>query len=88
MSSEELYKRAEQSISLYRKEQTRNTELMHQMKRMHAKTIEHENDMRRFHELQEAHALQSKQLGDFEKENGRVSQYKSTVKSRKRSSAG
>lgn len=84
MSSEELYKRAEQSISLYRKEQTRNTELMHQMKRMHAKTIEHENDMRRFHELQEAHALQSKQLGDFEKENGRVSQYKSAVKTQEK----
>ena len=84
MSLEELYKRAEQSISLYRKEQTRNTELMHQLKRMHGRSIEHENSMRRFHELQEAHALQSKQIGQFEKENARVEQYKSTCKTQEK----
>ena len=80
MSTEELYKRAEQSVNLLRKEQTRNTELMHQMKRMHARSIDHENSMKRFHELQEAHALQSKQIAHFEKENARVDQYKSAVK--------
>ncbi|QDZ19496.1 hypothetical protein HOP50_03g20130 [Chloropicon primus] len=84
MSSEELYQRAEQSIGLYRKEQTRNTELMHQMKRMHAKAVEHENDMKRFHELQEAHTLQSKQIAHFEKENTRVDQYKSTCKTQEK----
>ena len=54
------------------------------MKRMHAKAVEHENDMRRYHELQDAHAAQSKQIADFERENARVDQYKSTCKTQEK----
>ncbi|WZN60985.1 hypothetical protein HKI87_03g25190 [Chloropicon roscoffensis] len=84
MPPQELRQRAEQSIALFRKEQTRNAELVHQMKRMHSKAVEHENDMRRYHELQDAHAAQSKQIADFERENARVDQYKSTCKTQEK----
>ena len=84
MPPQELRQRAEQSIALFRKEQTRNAELVHQMKRMHSKAVEHENDMRRYHELQDAHAAQSKQIADFERENTRVDQYKSTCKTQEK----
>ena len=79
MSKSDVVKRAEQALNLHRKEQTRNAELMHQMKRMHAKAIELEDHMRSFRELQDAHAAQSKQLGQMEEENTRVGQLKATV---------
>lgn len=84
MTSKELHTKAEQALSLLRKEQTRNGELIHQMKRMHKKNIDQEDNIRRFRELQDAHAHQSQQLSMIEKENERVEQFKATIKTQER----
>lgn len=84
MSQHELYGKTRQVMAMHGVEKRKTAELVHQLQKLHADAIESHEIAESFARLQVAHVEQSKQLGELERENAQVHQYRETVESQEK----
>jgi len=80
LTREELIERTEAALAAYGRERRRNAELVHRLQQMHAEQVDTLELKRRYQELQMAHMSQAKLVNEQDSREGKLSAYRTTVK--------